>query len=98
MTVPPIPGVRYLAAALLERATGVDPDRALAIAADVLGRRGREVATAESGRDLAAEMLELAAAEPPGVAIGLGGRLEPAEPGVDMSRPDDHGILRHRHP
>lgn len=36
--------------------------------------------------------------EAPGVAMGLGGRVEPAEPGVDMSRPGDHGLLRHRHP
>ena len=26
--------------------------------------------------------------------IGLGGRRVPAEPGVDMSRPGDHGIVR----
>lgn len=33
-------------------------------------------------------------AEPPGFPIGLGGRRVPAEPGVDMSAPDDHGIVR----
>jgi hypothetical protein len=38
----------------------------------------------------------LSAINVPGIPIGLGGRLEPAEPGVDMSRPDDHGMLWRR--
>lgn len=33
-----------------------------------------------------------------GTPLTLVGEREPAEPGVDMSRPDDHGMLGHRHP